>query len=72
MTASEPADKSSESNDGAPSDWEERIRGLAHQLWEADGSQEGRAEEYWRRAQEILDEEAKSNYPPARAKRDQT
>jgi len=31
-------------------DREERIRQRAYQLWEADGSPEGRADEYWHEA----------------------
>ncbi|MGA7778359.1 MAG: DUF2934 domain-containing protein [Paraburkholderia sp.] len=33
---------------------EEQIRTLAFYLWEADGSPEGRAEEYWEKAQRQL------------------
>ena len=36
---------------------EERIRKRAYQLWEQGGTPEGRAEEYWHRARQLLDEE---------------
>jgi Protein of unknown function (DUF2934) len=36
----------------------ERIRQRAYQLWEEDGSPEGRADVYWHRARELLDQEA--------------
>jgi Protein of unknown function (DUF2934) len=36
---------------------EERIRKRAYQLWEQDGAPEGRAEEYWHRARQLIDQE---------------
>jgi hypothetical protein len=33
---------------------EQRIRERAYHLWEADGAPEGRALEYWERAQELI------------------
>ena len=36
---------------------EERIRELAYQLWERDGSPEGKSDEYWRAARELLEDE---------------
>jgi hypothetical protein len=41
----------------ADGDREERIRKRAYQLWEADGAPEGRAEEYWHRARELIQQE---------------
>jgi hypothetical protein len=35
---------------------EDRIREEAFLLWNADGRPEGRAEEYWRRAERTIDE----------------
>lgn len=32
-----------------------RIREKAYQLWEADGSPQGKADEYWHRAREIIE-----------------
>jgi hypothetical protein len=34
---------------------EQRIREKAYQLWRADGAQEGKADEYWHRAQELIE-----------------
>jgi len=39
---------------------EQRIRERAYQLWEADGAPEGKADQYWHRARELIEEEAKS------------
>ncbi len=33
---------------------DQRIRERAYHLWEADGAPEGRAEEYWERARELI------------------
>jgi hypothetical protein len=35
---------------------EERTRTLAYELWQADGSPEGRADEYWERARARIEE----------------
>jgi Protein of unknown function (DUF2934) len=40
-----------------------RIRKRAYQLWEEDGAPEGRAEEYWHRARELIDQEAQTSRP---------
>ncbi|TCG03266.1 hypothetical protein BZM27_49805 [Paraburkholderia steynii] len=37
---------------------EEKIRVRAYELWERDGSPEGRADEYWEQARFQIDEEA--------------
>jgi hypothetical protein len=37
---------------------EERIRAIAYALWEEEGRPEGRAEEHWYRACELIDAEA--------------
>jgi len=37
-----------------------RIREKAYQLWEADGSPQGKSDEYWYRAREIVENEAKA------------
>jgi hypothetical protein len=37
-----------------------RIREKAYQLWEADGSPQGKSDEYWHRAREIIEDEAKA------------
>jgi hypothetical protein len=36
---------------------DERIRARAYELWEADGSMEGCADEYWRQAREHVEQE---------------
>ena len=48
----------------ADGDREERIRKRAYQLWEADGAPEGRAEEYWHRARELIQQEEGAKSPP--------
>lgn len=35
----------------------ERVRAKAYALWEADGSMEGCADEYWQKARRIVEEE---------------
>jgi hypothetical protein len=55
-------------NPEAPAERENRIRERAYQLWEA----EGRQEEYWHRAQELLEDEAKSAYPPTQSRGNRT
>ena len=37
---------------------ERHIRERAYQLWQEDGAQEGKADDYWHRAQELLEREA--------------
>jgi hypothetical protein len=39
-------------------DPEQRIRERAYQLWQADGAPDGKADEYWHRAMELLEREA--------------
>ncbi|MEM5460230.1 DUF2934 domain-containing protein [Paraburkholderia phytofirmans] len=36
---------------------EERIRAKAYELWQDDGSMEGCADEYWRRARSLVEAE---------------
>src|SRR6185437_14972358 len=38
----------------ADAEREERIRERAYQLWEEDGAPDGRAEEYWHRARQLV------------------
>ena len=45
-----------------------RVRERAYQLWEAEGMPEGRADEYWHRARELIEDEAKSSYPPEQSR----
>jgi hypothetical protein len=37
---------------------EERIRARAYELWERDGSPEGRADDYWNKAQALVESES--------------
>lgn len=39
---------------------ENRIRILAYELWEKDGSPEGQADEYWDRARAMIDDQLTS------------
>jgi Protein of unknown function (DUF2934) len=43
---------------------EERIREKAYQLWEEDGSPDGKPDVYWHRAREIIEKEAADSEPP--------
>jgi Protein of unknown function (DUF2934) len=66
MTVHGPSEKPFEGETAA--DPEQRIRERAHMLWEGEGRQEGRAEKYWYRAREIIDDEAQSAFPPAQSR----
>jgi hypothetical protein len=44
-------------------DAEMRIRERAYQLWQQDGAPEGKADEYWHRARQLLEDEKQSNNP---------
>ncbi len=46
----------------------DRIRQRAYLLWEGEGRQDGRADKYWHRAREIIDDEAQSAFPPAQSR----
>ncbi len=59
--------------EGEPAaDTEQRIREHAQMLWEAEGRQDGRADEYWNRARELIEDEAKSAYPPTQSRGNRT
>jgi hypothetical protein len=49
-------------------DLEQRIQARAYLLWEAEGRPEGRAEEYWHRARELIEAETHSAYPPTQSR----
>jgi hypothetical protein len=59
-------------HDGDPGHVEMRIRELAYRLWEVEGRREGRDDEYWNRAQELIEDEAKSAYPPSASRGNRT
>ena len=49
-------------------DLEQRIQARAYLLWEVEGRPEGRAEEYWHRARELIEAETHSAYPPTQSR----
>ena len=49
-------------------DFERYVRLRAYLLWEAEGTQDGRADEYWHRARELIEDENKSSYPPMQSR----
>jgi hypothetical protein len=49
-------------------DLERRTRVRAYLLWEAEGRPDGRAEEYWHRARELIEAETQSAYPPTQSR----
>jgi hypothetical protein len=51
---------------------ERRIRELAYQLWQSEGSPDGREKEYWHRARERIEAETQSSYPPTQSRSDRT
>ena len=51
---------------------ERLIRELAFQLWQSEGSPEGRDQEFWDRAKERLEAETKSSYPPTQSRAHRT
>jgi hypothetical protein len=68
MTSSEPSQTPTENNPQSHPEWEQRVRERAYALWEAEGRAQGRDEEYWHRAQELIDDETRSAYPPAHSR----
>jgi len=51
---------------------DQRIQQRAHELWELEGSPEGRQDEYWHRAAELIDAETQSAYPPPQSRSHRT
>ena len=49
-----------------------RTRERAYLLWEAEGRQEGRADEYWHRARELIEDEGQPSYPPTQSRGNRT
>ena len=68
------SDDTAQTTDGAPkgAELDDRIRARAYALWEAEGRPEGRSEEYWHRAQELIQDEGQSGYPPAQSRGNRT
>ena len=55
-----------------PRQIEQRIRERAYHLWEVEGRPAGREDEYWNRAQELIQDELKSAYPPSASRGNRT
>ncbi|WP_081493047.1 DUF2934 domain-containing protein [Bradyrhizobium yuanmingense] len=51
---------------------EGRIRERAHHLWELEGRQEGKDEEYWHRAEQQLQSDTQAAYPPSASRAHRT
>ena len=51
---------------------EGEIRQRAYLLWEADGKPDGRHEQYWHRARELILDEGQSAYPPSQSRGNRT
>ena len=71
-TTNRSPDERSDLHHEGPEQAEQEIRERAHKLWQAEGSPEGRLNEYWHRAQELLHDETKSAYPPAQSRGNRT
>lgn len=52
----------------APAEDEQQIRDRAYRLWESEGRPEGRADDYWHRARELIEAETQSSYPPTQSR----
>jgi DUF2934 family protein len=59
----------SSDEDESGSRLEQRIRERAYYLWELEGRQDGKAEEYWHRAAEQIRSDTQASYPPAASRR---
>jgi len=70
MDSAKPSEKPTEGE--SPVDTVRRIRERAHLLWEAEGRQEGGVDAYWHRARELIEDEAKSAYPPTQSRGNRT
>jgi hypothetical protein len=51
-----------------PGHREERIRKRAYEMWEAEGCPDGKADQYWVRAEELIEDENQSAYPPSQSR----
>jgi Protein of unknown function (DUF2934) len=47
---------------------EMRVRERAYLLWELEGKPDGKLDEFWDRACELIEDEAQSSYPPAQSR----
>jgi hypothetical protein len=65
----DPSEKMNPSEGGdARQESEDSIRQRAYSLWESEGRPEGRADEYWHRARELVEDETRSSYPPSQSR----
>jgi hypothetical protein len=69
---SEMTDSKLDANENKSDDIRELTRQRAYKMWEDEGRPEGRLDDYWHRAQELLDDESKSAYPPAQSRGNRT
>jgi hypothetical protein len=67
-----PAQETVEQRQGNIAGDDGSTRERAHQLWVAEGKPEGRQDEYWHRAQELIDDESQSSYPPSQSRGNRT
>ena len=51
-----------------PGQHDERIRVRAHEMWASEGRPEGRQDQYWLRAKELIEAESQSAYPSAQSR----
>jgi hypothetical protein len=56
--------KSGARQEESPVHLEQRIRERAYHMWKMEGCPEGRADQYWLRAKEMIESEANAAYPP--------
>jgi hypothetical protein len=49
-------------------DLERRIQERSYLLWQAEGRPDGRADEYWYRARELMEAETRAAYPPTQSR----
>lgn len=55
-------------HDNSPAEHDKRIRDRAHKMWKAEGSPEGREDQYWNRAKKTIDAESQTAYPPTQSR----
>ena len=71
MTVDHSSKKPSD-DEPAAGDNEQLIRERAYLLWEAEGRQDGRVDEYWHRARELIEDESQAAYPPTQSRGQRT
>jgi len=72
-TLSKPTEEASEQErDDVAVEDDRSTRERAHRLWDAEGRPEGRNDEYWHRAEELIADESQSSYPPSQSRGNRT